>query len=200
MTIWQIIVVPLTGALIGYTTNVLAVRMLFWPREAIHFPFFTVQGLLPRRQAQIAEQLGELVARELLLVDELVVRIQTPEMQERIIARVVEAVQSRLYERLPRLVPERVMRLILDTVEKILRQESPAIMENLLHEGKDYLLNEFNISRMVADKINAYNLEELEELIKHLTIKELTFIEILGGVIGFLVGLLQLATLYFLPH
>ena len=192
------VLIPVIGALIGYCTNVIALRMLFWPREPVILLGIKLQGLLPRRQAEIAQQLGALVENELMLVDQLMDKINTPEMQERIIGRLVETVELRLYELLPKLVPSRVTRMILDAVEKILRQESPAIMDSLLHEGQAYLLSELRVSKIVEDKINSYDLKELEDLVKGLSMRELTFIEVLGGIIGFLVGLIQLAVLYLL--
>ena len=198
MSILQMVLIPVIGALIGYCTNVIALRMLFWPREPVILLGIKLQGLLPRRQAEIAQQLGALVENELMLVDQLMDKINTPEMQERIIGRLVETVELRLYELLPKLVPSRVTRMILDAVEKILRQESPAIMDSLLREGQAYLLSELRVSKIVEDKINSYDLKELEDLVKGLSMRELTFIEVLGGIIGFLVGLIQLAVLYLL--
>ncbi|MDO4540478.1 MAG: DUF445 family protein [Syntrophomonadaceae bacterium] len=195
----QFVLIPVIGMLIGYITNVLAVRLLFWPREPVKMFAWELQGLLPRRQAQIAEQLGNLVEKELLLVDELFDRVNTPETQEMIVHTIVRSVQERLYEMLPRLVPAKVTKVILETIEKLLRNESPHIIDGVLRQGRDYLVNEVKVSHIVAEKINDYDLLELEVMIRGLAIKELTFIEVLGGVIGFIIGLIQLAILCWLP-
>ena len=55
------IMMPLVGLLIGYATNWLAIQMLFHPRVKR----FGYQGLLPRRQADIARDLGRVIGEEL---------------------------------------------------------------------------------------------------------------------------------------
>ncbi|WP_110928989.1 DUF445 domain-containing protein [Bacillus massiliglaciei] len=57
------------GALIGGFTNLLAIRMLFRPYKAIHvfgkrLPF--TPGLIPKRQEELASQLGKLVVEHLI--------------------------------------------------------------------------------------------------------------------------------------
>ena len=60
---------PLVGAMIGYVTNALAIRMLFRPfRErrifGIRVPF--TPGVIPRQRADLAERIGRMVSRQLL--------------------------------------------------------------------------------------------------------------------------------------
>jgi len=57
---------PLVGAIIGYFTNWLAIKMLFRPYKTIKFagialPF--TPGLLPREKDKLAVSLGETVSR-----------------------------------------------------------------------------------------------------------------------------------------
>ncbi|MEL6714072.1 MAG: DUF445 family protein, partial [Planctomycetota bacterium] len=55
------LLLPLVGALIGYGTNRLAVRMIFRPIEPVRILGFRVQGLIGRRQAEIARSIGGVV-------------------------------------------------------------------------------------------------------------------------------------------
>ncbi|NPV27094.1 MAG: DUF445 family protein [Firmicutes bacterium] len=54
----QYIAIPLISALIGWLTNVIAIRLLFRPVEPIKLPLlnYELQGLIPRRQAEIAKK------------------------------------------------------------------------------------------------------------------------------------------------
>ena len=65
---------PLIGALIGYLTNWLAVKMLFRPRKALyigklHVPF--TPGVSPRRKAALATALGRMVSEMLVRKEDL---------------------------------------------------------------------------------------------------------------------------------
>jgi uncharacterized membrane protein YheB (UPF0754 family) len=65
---------PLVGALIGYLTNWLAVKMLFRPRKAIYIGKFHVPftpGVIPRRKAALAKALGRMVSEMLVKKEDL---------------------------------------------------------------------------------------------------------------------------------
>jgi uncharacterized membrane protein YheB (UPF0754 family) len=60
---------PLAGAVIGYVTNAIAIKMLFRPLTekrvfGIKVPF--TPGILPRQRHKLAESIGRMVERELL--------------------------------------------------------------------------------------------------------------------------------------
>lgn len=60
------IVIPLIGAFIGWITNVLAIRLLFRPHRPFQFLFWTFQGLIPKRRAEIAANVARVVDKDLL--------------------------------------------------------------------------------------------------------------------------------------
>lgn len=65
----RIIIAPLVGAIIGFVTNTIAIKMLFRPRKALyiggfHIPF--TPGLIPLQKNRIALSLGRIVSKELL--------------------------------------------------------------------------------------------------------------------------------------
>jgi len=65
MTLFEIIAPPIIGGIIGYTTNVIAVKMLFWPRRAVKIGRFQVPftpGVIPRRKNKLAGVLGKAIS------------------------------------------------------------------------------------------------------------------------------------------
>ncbi len=189
----------LISTLIGYVTNVVAVKMLFWPRRPINLGFYIVQGVLPKRQAQIATSLGELVDKELLSMDDVLERINTPEVQEKLVTKLSEMMKDRLGDLLPRIIPGKLIQIIVDALDKILLQESSQLIDQLFNSGREFLTQEIQISKMVEEKVNAYDLQQLEDMIKGISAPELTFIEVLGGVMGFIIGLVQVAIILLVP-
>ena len=79
---------PVVGAVIGYLTNDLAIRMLFRPHKAkhvlgVHVPF--TPGIIPKEKNRIAQSIGQAVANNLmnqevlektLLSDEMLAKIE----------------------------------------------------------------------------------------------------------------------------
>ncbi|WP_099300272.1 DUF445 domain-containing protein [Bacillus sp. Marseille-P3800] len=67
-----VFVLAVVGAIVGAATNALAIRMLFRPHRAYHLgkwqlPF--TPGLLPRRQQELAKQMGNIVSNHLLTAE-----------------------------------------------------------------------------------------------------------------------------------
>ncbi len=48
-----------------------------------------------------------------------------------------------------------------------------------------------HLSKIIESKINAFPFEKLEEIILEIAKKELKHIEVLGGVLGLMIGLVQ---------
>ncbi len=84
---------PLTGALIGYITNYIAIRMLFRPRKAKYIfgwkiPF--TPGLIPKEKPRIAASIGEAISRNLMNREV----IERSLLSERMIERIGSAFDS----------------------------------------------------------------------------------------------------------
>ena len=62
---------PVIGAVIGWFTNWLAIRMLFRPRRPVRILGWTLQGVIPRRHAQLAARIAETVQDRLLTQEDL---------------------------------------------------------------------------------------------------------------------------------
>lgn len=72
--LWLYVSPPILGAVIGYFTNDIAIKMLFRPYKAIYFggrrlPF--TPGLIPRNQERLAKNISSTIMGSLLTPDEL---------------------------------------------------------------------------------------------------------------------------------
>lgn len=196
---YQLFAIPVISALIGYITNVVAIKMLFWPRKPINLLFFSIQGLLPKRQADIAKSLGELVENQLLSVDDIFDKLNTPQVQDKLVNSAATLVRDKLDNMLPRIIPAKLLQLIGDSIEKVLRQEAASWIAQFMETERAYITREIKVRKIVEDKVNDFNLDEMEAMIKGVSSPELRFIEILGGVLGFIIGLIQDMILMIFP-
>jgi uncharacterized membrane protein YheB (UPF0754 family) len=80
---------------------------------------------------------------------------------------------------------------LLDQIKQTLAgqmaERFPEFMERVVTRVEHRL----DVSEIVARKIEGFDLSKLESLIYEISARELRTIEILGGVLGFLVGLVQ---------
>lgn len=97
---------PLLGAIIGYVTNDIAIRMLFRPLKEIRvlgvrLPF--TPGIIPKQRYALADSIGIMVSRELITEEVLRRQINTPEFRSRLRASVASLVDALAQTRFSRL-------------------------------------------------------------------------------------------------
>ncbi len=90
---------PVIGAVIGYFTNYIAVKMLFHPRHEVkvfgHVLPFT-PGAIPKEKNRIAKTIGQIVADELLTEQDLIDRCLNPELEQKIIQKLMQRLDQTL--------------------------------------------------------------------------------------------------------
>ena len=72
---------PFVGAFIGWLTNYVAIKMLFRPREPKRLLGLSLQGVMPKRQHDLALKIGEVVEKELLKSEDILNAINTEELR-----------------------------------------------------------------------------------------------------------------------
>ncbi|MFP4058398.1 MAG: DUF445 domain-containing protein [Candidatus Brocadiia bacterium] len=187
----QLLAKPLAGAAIGWFTNYLAIRMLFRPREPRRVAGLTFQGVIPRRRGELAARVAEAIERELLSHEDIQAALLDPAFQEALRLRIEAGLREYLTGRLgssARLVralvsPELVDRLARGGAEEAMRR-LPSVIGYAAQELEAHL----DIRAVVRSKMEAFDLERLESLVREIAHRELRFIEVLGGVVGFVVG------------
>ena len=97
MGILHYITGPVIGAIIGYTTNYIAIKMLFRPLEPKYIfgkrvPF--TPGIIPRRKAQFAEALGKAVFDKFFNWDDLELVFKSDEFANRVANEIVKELRS----------------------------------------------------------------------------------------------------------
>ena len=83
---FRILIPPIIGAIIGYITNDIAIKMLFHPRKPIYIgrwqlPF--TPGLIPKEKHRVARSIGNVVSNQLLNSDTLVNVLTSDDMLQK---------------------------------------------------------------------------------------------------------------------
>lgn len=191
---WKTWTIPLIGAFIGWITNWLAIKMLFHPRKPIKILFVTFHGIFPKNKPRIAEKLGIIVQRDLINFGDIKDRINDPEtlnnFKEEIAVRIEDALRDRIEKSTMAsiLIPEQLIQSIHKTIVDEIEKNLPQVIGNTITKIEEKL----DIEDIVRNKVENFSDEKLEQLLLDITAKEFTFIEIIGGVLGFVIGIIQL--------
>lgn len=182
----KIAILGLVGAIIGYSTNVIAIKLLFRPLKPSRF--FKIQGLIPKRKADIAVSIGQIVADELIHVEELMGMFIEQMDKEKLKRETGERISEAISEKLPPFIPSSIVTVYVDQfIQEKGDEFINEISERVVHEATSTI----EVDKIVEDKIMAFDLIKLEEVILKIVDKELRHIEILGGVLGLIIGLVQ---------
>lgn len=93
----KLLLPPLIGAVIGYCTNYIAVKMLFRPYHPIKIGKWTLPftpGVIPRRKPELAHALGSAVGKSLLGEDEMLGMLKADGVRKSIAAGVESEMQA----------------------------------------------------------------------------------------------------------
>ncbi|MDD2211636.1 MAG: DUF445 family protein [Clostridia bacterium] len=190
-----VVLMGFIGAGIGWITNVLAIRLLFKPYQEYKVPVlgWRIQGLIPKRQKDIAVALGEIVSTELITGNDVLESLSRKDIQERLQEKFEKYVREQVFLRMPFVIPESILVSLAEFVAKRLGQEVNKFLNNPGEFFREQELNEIKreIKRIVEEKVVSLEMASLEEIVYALARSELKHIEIIGGVLGFFIGLAQ---------
>ncbi|WIV11412.1 DUF445 family protein [Proteiniborus sp. MB09-C3] len=193
MIIIKILIFASIGALIGWITNLIAIRLLFRPFHPVKIPLlnYSIQGLIPKRRDEIAKSIGNVIEQELLSLEEIVDKV----VGEQNISQIKTAIKNKINEiikdKLPSLIPSLFKNMIYSYVDELIEKDGEVLINDLIRKGIDKASKDISISEIVEEKINSFGIERIEEIIVSIAKTELKHIEILGGVLGFIIGIVQ---------
>ena len=70
-------------------------------------------------------------------------------------------------------------------------QELEILFPQLMKSYAGHLQQELDLEMIVTEKVTAFSSDKLENILYQIMSKEFRFVEILGGVIGFIIGIIQ---------
>ena len=194
----KLLIIPFIGAFIGWITNKLAIKFIFWPLKPIKIPLinFEFQGVIPKRRKEIASTVGLIVERELLSAEDFINYLNSSETKKKIVDGAVLELNRTVLNRMPKYVPFK--KYFEELIESRLSNELPKIIDSISKNISEDLKSSFVLSKTVEDKLNSLDLLYLENLTYEIASRELNHIEVMGAVLGFLIGLIQVAFAVFL--
>ena len=190
----QLLIMIFISATIGWITNWVAIKMLFRPHKEINFGLFKIQGLIPKRKAEIGSGIANIIQNELISVKDVISNIDREEFSKRLnssIDRVLEKnLKGKVKEKFPVMqmfFSDKMAKEVSDSIKSIIMGNQEKIFEIF----SNYAEENIDFSTIITDKISNFSLDKLEEIINGLAKKELKHIEVIGAILGAFIGLVQ---------
>ncbi len=187
--------IPIVSAFIGWFTNYIAIKMLFHPKNPIKILGFTFHGIFPKRQKQFAEKLGKLVSNELLSFEDIEAKISSPENVKKIMPVVEEHIDYFLRNKLAEQMPIISMFIgdkTITELKTVFINELELMFPLIMSKYMGQLKADLDLEKIVIDKVSNFSSDKLEEILVGIMSKEFRFVELIGGVLGFVIGIFQL--------
>lgn len=184
------------GAMIGWITNYIAIKMLFRPYKEMNFLFFKIQGLIPKRRSEIAVSIADTVQKELISLKDITNSLNADELEEKMGAVIDKILEEKLESEITKKFPMLAMFLSDEIISKIKSMIKTSILENketIINMFTSYLEEKVDFKKIIIENVEAFSLEKLEEITYSLAKKELKHIEVIGAILGGIIGVFQFA-------
>ncbi|WDV47317.1 DUF445 family protein [Clostridiaceae bacterium M8S5] len=193
MNILIVLSMSIIGAIIGWITNIIAIKLIFRPYKAVKIPIinYELQGLIPKRRKDIAKSIGQIIEEELIDIEEIFNTLITDEEIDKIEKQIKAKILKLIDEKMPSIIPNMFKSSIKTYISDMIDKEGRKILEDFLQKALDKASTKICIAQLIEEKINSFEISKLEDIIVKLAKKELKHIELLGGLLGFLIGLVQ---------
>ena len=190
----QLLVMILISGAIGWITNWVAIKMLFRPHKEINFGLFKIQGLIPKRRAEIGTGIANIIQNELISVKDVISNIDRVEFSKRLNDLIDDVLDKNLKKKVKEKFPllqmfftDKVAKDVGNTIKDIVMENQEKIFEIF----SNYAEENIDFEVIISDKISNFSLDKLEEIITLLANKELKHIEVIGAILGMLIGAVQ---------
>lgn len=196
--------IPLVAALVGWSTNWVAIKLTFWPLEFIGIkkPWLGWQGIVPMKARKMAGISVDNVLSKLGSLSE-VVENMDPEVIARHIVRVIEpqteafTEEVMLHER--RVLWENLPVTVKNQINARVKKEMPKLVERLVNEIGNNVEDLLDLKEMIQDQLG-----EEKHLVNRIFLecgdKEFKFIINSGIFFGGLFGIAQMFIWYYYPQ
>jgi len=190
----KLVIMVIVSAAIGWITNWVAIKMLFRPHNEINLGLFKIQGLIPKRRAEIGVGIANVVQNELISIKDVIANIDKEEFSQRLNDLIDDVLEKNLKAKVKEKFPvmqmffsDKMAKDVSDTIKGIVMENQDKIFEVF----SNYAEENINFSTIITDKISNFSLDKLEEIITGLAKKELKHIEVVGAILGAFIGLVQ---------
>ncbi|MGB5349669.1 MAG: DUF445 family protein [Polyangiales bacterium] len=193
---WIVLLIPVISALVGWFTNVVAIKMMFQPVEFVGIPpYLGWQGVIPANALRLARVSNTLITQKLLSLRELFDETFSAESFAGKLGAVIDDVTEQVIDEVAnkhaKAMWDNAGEFMQNKVRQQVRAEVIDVSRAIAMDMADDIDKIMDIERTVLEAIERHK-ELMGEMFFEVGRKEFKFIERSGLYFGFLFGLFQM--------
>lgn len=193
------LLMPAFGFFVGYSTDWLALRMIFRPVQSRRFfGVFRWQGLFHKRREQVAVDYGSLIADEILTPRNIIEAMLTGPQSDRLFGMIDKEVQRTVDAETGLAKPWVVLTMGGRRFQEMKQYAADVVLQRLpetTREVEAYAMEALGVRQLVIEKMRQMTPGEYEGLLRPAFKQDEWKLVLIGGVLGGIIGELQVLLL-----
>ena len=187
---------PVISALVGYVTNVVAIRMMFHPVEFVGVwkPYLGWQGIVPRKASKMTGISVDTITESLITESEIFGRLDpdrvAAELEQPIIELTDEITEIVMHRHHP-LLWEAIPSVVRAQIKRRVRAQAPDMVRDLMTDVRENVRYMFDLKGMIT-RVLVREKDLLNRIFLKTGHDEFVFIGRSGAYFGFVFGLVQM--------
>lgn len=200
---WIVLLIPLISALVGWFTNVVAIRMMFYPVEFVGIPpYLGWQGVIPANALRLARVSTGLITQKLLSLRDLFDATFNAESFSEKLGKVINDITDQIIEEVAtehaKLLWENAGEFMQNKVRDRVRAEVIDVTRTIAMDMADDIDNILDIEKTILEAMERHK-ALMGEMFYDVGRQEFKFIERSGLYFGFLFGIVQMTVWVLYP-
>ncbi len=195
---YSLFIIPFFAAFIGWFVLWIIIKLLFYPIKPIKFLGFKIQGIIPNKQNQLISQLVSFITSTFPLkdIEEKIIDIKSIEKMMPFVENQIDHfIRVKLAEKMP-IISAFIGEKTIGELKAVFIEEMETLFPELMKNYVVVLENEIDLNAIISQKISDSAIN-LEDVFRNELANEIVKAQLFAALIGFLLGLVQLAFFYF---
>lgn len=188
-------VLPVCGVAVGYLTNWIALKIIFQPTEPRQLGSFRLQGLFIKRQDEVAEAYASVVADDIITVSNISESLLSGPQSDRTRKMITDAIRPEIDRAMGLAAPTIRVATGTDQYERVREAFATESVDRTFAPLRDPAFNRERseaIRSLIRDRMRTLEPDEFAGLLRPAFEEDEWMLILMGAVLGFVAGWLQL--------
>ncbi|MDV6235254.1 DUF445 family protein [Leptospira ellisii] len=199
-----ILMMPITYGFVGWFTNVVALKMTFYPLEFVGIPpYLGWQGIVPRKSQKLALKSVNIMTERLIKVEDFFSKVDPDQLEaefQPVLNRLVPEAAREIVHHINPALRSKLEGKEEERIIEEVRKKSEHTVKNIMIQVKENVSSVFNFKSLVLRKLTGPNVKRIVDIFQEVGSKEFKFIEHCGWYLGGAMGILQALAWNLFPY